>query len=576
MKRSTVALVILLVFAALVLHLSVSWQDFSTLARNGYLYDDSFYAFQIARNIAAGNGPTFDGEIPTNGFQPLYVFMLVPAYWLAGTDQITPIYFALTLLALMTAVPALMLFLLARRYTSDAVALVASMVWVFSPVVVRQSANGLETALAMLLFAWSVYYYLKRIRGNSHASAGQFAKMGLLLGLAVLARVDEFLLVLAMTLDYLLLVRRRARIGEARGALKGLGIAAATVIAVCLPWGIYGLAAVGSLLPESGAATRFLSIAYAPFFNLGPADMVNEGVGPSFVWAHVVHSFSILKLSPPVHVFYRAVENLGDGSAPTGWLLYAINAVSLAALAVFSFWVVRRGRADGRYDRREISFLLLFAALLMAAYSTWVFGVFFFTRYFYPVYFIASVFAACVLQDVVRWVAFRRPLLRVAVAGAFVLYAVGLVYMGMTNAYRSTPVYRFYDVARWVEENTLEDETIGVFQGGAIGYFSNRRVVNLDGKVNGRALEALRAGDMCGYITRSGIDIVMDHTDVLELFLGPDAGSAIAGVETKQCFTGASVGARGWVGYRLGDTDNTAGGAHPRASGASGAAGFSN
>lgn len=576
MKRSTVALAILLVFAALVLHLSVSWQDFSTLARNGYLYDDSFYAFQIAHNIAAGNGPTFDGETPTNGFQPLYVFMLVPAFWLAGPDQITPIYFALTLLALMTAATALLLFLIARRYASDAVALAAALVWVFSPVVVRQSANGLETALAVLLFAWSVYYYLERIRSTPHASAGQFAKLGVLLGLAVLARVDEFLLVLAMTLDYLLLVRRRARTGEARGALKGLGIAAATVFAVCLPWGIYGLAAVGSVLPESGAATRFLSIAYAPFFDLGPADMMDQGAGPSFVWAHVVHSFSVLKLSPPVHVFYRAVEKLGDGSAPTGWILYAIDSVSLAALAVFGFWVMRRGRADGAHDRREISFLLLFAVLLMAAYSTWVFGVFFFTRYFYPVYFVASVFAACVLQDVVAWAGLRRPLLRVAVTGAFVLYAVGLVFMGLTSAYRSVPVYRFYDIARWVEKNTLEEETIGVFQGGAIGYFSNRHVINLDGKVNGRALEALRAGDMCGYVTRSGIDVVMDHADVLELFLGPDAGSATTGVETKQCFTGSTIGAMGWIGYRLGDTENTAGGADPRASGANGAASVSN
>jgi outer membrane lipoprotein SlyB len=273
-------------------------------------------------------------------------------------------------------------------------------------------------------------------------------------------------------------------------------------------------------------------------------------------------------------VFYRAVEKLGDGSAPTGWVLYAINAISLAVLAVFSFWVMRRRRGDGEHDRREISFLLLFAVLLMAAYSTWVFGVFFFTRYFYPVYFVATVFAACVLQDLVTWVSVRRPVFRVAVTGAFVLYAIGLVFMGMTSAYRSTPVYRFYDIARWVEENTSEEETIGVFQGGAIGYFSNRHVVNLDGKVNGSALEALRAGDMCGYVARSGIDIVMDHADVLELFLGPDAGSATTGMETTRCFTGSTIGAMGWVGYRLGDAENTAGGEKSRAS--AGAASLSN
>jgi 4-amino-4-deoxy-L-arabinose transferase-like glycosyltransferase len=558
LKRSTVLLTTMLVLAALALHLSVSWQDFATLAKNGYLYDDSFYAFQIARNIAAGHGPTFDGVTLTNGFQPLYVFVLVPAYKLFGTDRIAPIYFALTLLALMTAVTSLLLFLIARRYTRDGVALFAALLWVFSPVVVRQTANGLETALALFMFAWSVYYYLDRIRTNPGASAGQFAKLGLLLGLAVLARVDQLLLVLAMALDYLLLIRRRARSGDERGALRGFGLTAATVAVVCLPWCIYGLAVVGSPLQESGTATRFLSIAYAPFFDLGPADMVERGVGPSFVWAHVVHSVSVLKQAPPVHVFYRTVEKLGDGSPPTGWVLYAVNAVSLAALALLAVWLGRGGRTHGNHNRRELSFLILFAVLLAAAYSTWVFGVFFFTRYFYPVFFIVSILAACVLQDVVVWEARRRPLIRVATAAVFVLYAIGLVYMGLSSAYRSKPIYQFYDIAQWIEGNTSKDETIGVFQGGAIGYFSNRRVVNLDGKVNGRALAALRNGKIGDYITEAGIDVVMDHAKVLDLFLGPEGGRVIAGVETTRCFTGKSVGAPGWVGFRL-NGDHTAG-----------------
>ena len=79
MNKTSAALIWLLVVAAVV-HLGVISQDFATLAKNGYLYDDSFYAFQIARNIAGGHGPTFDGVNLTNGFQPLYVAMLVPVF----------------------------------------------------------------------------------------------------------------------------------------------------------------------------------------------------------------------------------------------------------------------------------------------------------------------------------------------------------------------------------------------------------------------------------------------------------------------------------------------------------------
>jgi 4-amino-4-deoxy-L-arabinose transferase-like glycosyltransferase len=551
LKRSTLLLTALMVLAALALHLSVSWQDFPTLAKNGYLYDDSFYAFQIARNIAAGRGATFDGVTPTNGFQPLYVFLLVPAYKLLAPDRIAPIYYALTLLALLTVATALLLFLIARRYTSDGVALFTATVWAFSPVVVRQSANGLETALAVFTFAACIYYYLHRIRSNSRARPGQYATLGLLLGLAVLARVDQVLLALAMALDYLLLIRKRARSGDVRGALRGAGVTAAAGVAVCLPWCIYGLVTVGSPLQESGAATRFLSIAYAPFFGLGQAESVQHGFGASFIWSHVFHSLSVLKLSPPIHVFYRLVEKLGDGSPPTGWVLFAIDAASLAALALFAVWIGRGGKTYGSHNRRELSFLILFSVLLAAAYSTWIFGLFFFTRYFCPVYFVISILAACVLQDVVAWAGARRRVMRVAVAGAFTAYAIGLVYMGVTSAHRSNTVYQFYNIARWVEKNTSKDETIGVFQGGMIGYFSNRRVVNLDGKVNGPALEALRNGHISEYIARSGIDVVMDNSDVLKLFLGPRADSVIAGVETTCCFNGSTIGAPGWVGYRL-------------------------
>ena len=86
--NNTSAVLIALLVAAIAVHVGVVTQDFETLAKNGYLYDDSFYAFQIARNIAGGQGATFDGVHPTNGFQPLYVAILVPIYLLFGSDPV--------------------------------------------------------------------------------------------------------------------------------------------------------------------------------------------------------------------------------------------------------------------------------------------------------------------------------------------------------------------------------------------------------------------------------------------------------------------------------------------------------
>ena len=44
--------------------------------------DDSFYYFQIASNLAEGKFSTFDGGITrTNGYHPLWMFLITPFYW---------------------------------------------------------------------------------------------------------------------------------------------------------------------------------------------------------------------------------------------------------------------------------------------------------------------------------------------------------------------------------------------------------------------------------------------------------------------------------------------------------------
>ena len=49
--------------------------------------DDSFYYFQIARNLAAGHFSTFDGGITqTNGYHPLWLLLITPFYWFMDAE----------------------------------------------------------------------------------------------------------------------------------------------------------------------------------------------------------------------------------------------------------------------------------------------------------------------------------------------------------------------------------------------------------------------------------------------------------------------------------------------------------
>jgi 4-amino-4-deoxy-L-arabinose transferase-like glycosyltransferase len=547
LKRPNPALLVVLAAAAAV-HLAVAALDFPTLARNGFLYDDSFYDFQIARHIAHGDGPSFDGTHLTNGFQPMYVTMLVPLYWVAGSNETLPIHFALVLSALCTVASAWLLYRILARRVSETAAIVAAALWAFSPIVMRQAANGLETSLAVLMLAATVLFYVEKIRPDERVERRRLVMMGILSGLCILSRADLGFLVLAMCLDFLL-VRRSRRAGHAWR--REIALAGATCVIVCLPWMIYGVFAVGSPFPESGRATRFLAIAYAPFFHLGPHSMMADGPTSTFVAEHFERSIETLKVIPAFHPFFRGASKLGERLHAPRPAEYVADAVGVVMLAAFVVWWLKRRRAPHGRECRELEFLLGFSAMMMAAYSAFVFGVFFFLRYYYPVYFVGMIFAGIALSDAIAYVQSRSvPVRLMALAGTGV-YAVSLLFMGYTSAFRSTPVYRFYDAATWIKTHTDSSDTIGVFQSGAIGYLSGRRVINLDGKVNREAFAALREGRLSSYVRTAGIDLVMDNAGVIDLFLGPWSDADKKRMESERVFTGGEYGVPGWIGYRI-------------------------
>jgi len=59
--------------------------------------EDAYYPLSVARNVAMGKGVTIDGINPTNGFQPLFTFLSVPAFMLAGADRYLAIRYVIVL-----------------------------------------------------------------------------------------------------------------------------------------------------------------------------------------------------------------------------------------------------------------------------------------------------------------------------------------------------------------------------------------------------------------------------------------------------------------------------------------------
>ena len=110
--------------------------------------DDAFYYFQIARNLATGQFSTFDGGITlTNGYHPVWLFLITPLYWIFDANEA------------LVAIKALEIGLLAGGVALVAVAArLARLPWIllaFVPLALSQHGGlveGMEAATRVLAY----------------------------------------------------------------------------------------------------------------------------------------------------------------------------------------------------------------------------------------------------------------------------------------------------------------------------------------------------------------------------------------------------------------------------------------
>jgi hypothetical protein len=158
-------------------------------ATDGITTDDTFYCLHIARSIARGDG-TLYGLAATNGFQPLYVFLVAPFHWIWPSDPVPPVHASLLLLA---AVDALTLWAIVRWCrtiaTQALVPWIVAVAWLTDAYAARTSLNGMESMVAVLCGVLALTSLDRTLR-SGEARPADAARFGALVGLAGLARID--------------------------------------------------------------------------------------------------------------------------------------------------------------------------------------------------------------------------------------------------------------------------------------------------------------------------------------------------------------------------------------------------
>jgi hypothetical protein len=485
------ALAVLLT-GALALRLWTALSDLDNLLLHA-TSDDAYYYFQIARNLATGHGASFDAETLTNGFHPLWLLIASGVQALVR-DPLQALHATLVLGACLgTATVGLVYAIIRRLSGREGPALAAAAFYGLHPYVAVESVNGLETALAVFGVALTSWVFLGIATKQGPARLADGLRLGLAAGLMMLARSDSVF----VWVPILLYLAARAR--DARGLLVPLA-AGAVSAAVVAPWLVWSLVRFGTVLQISALA-------------------IPEPLRQHYLVQHGDSLLAVLQRSSDVTrqaFLHRLVHAYFVPLRLPAWPVWLAVTGALAAM------LLAPPQPERRNARRRLALLfvpgagILLTLLYHSAVRWWLRE-----WYFAPAGWLAALLLGLAVAHA-RELLDRVPAARRGAAVAALYTAVALSLAALLGphqqaSWRAPSPHRVQqlEAARWLEQHTAPEARVGSFNAGILGYFSGRRVVNLDGAVNADAYHARRRGRLMDYVLAKQLEYLVDWRGTL-------------------------------------------------------------
>ena len=332
------------------------------------LQDDFFYYLKVTQNIAAGRGSTFNGIVPTNGYQPLFAAVIL------GLSALTrrPVLI-LAFIALLNFVAAFATFLLARRLLRST-GVRPLLVFAFSAWITAVSLAlffyGMEVTFTVPLML-GVFCLLRDTAWIERSLANAFA-FGLLLSAMVLSRIDSLIFGGLLLAGILLspglrrLIRPRIILGVALGLV---------------PVFLYFLSnhyAFNTWLPVSGMAKE-LKANHIP--SLRPWRSLFHGPPLRFNLVILASSFLLLRVTRRLaaidrvlfvatllfpYLYYLILSSVSDwGLWP--WYWYPLRPALLVSFLLWCLW-----DSSARFlQQTSVTILFVVTALLYVGLHRW-------------------------------------------------------------------------------------------------------------------------------------------------------------------------------------------------------------
>lgn len=454
--------------------------------------EDGYFMLAMARNVALGHGLSVTGgEMPTNGTQPGTTFLWSFIFSLVGGDRekgvfIVQILEVLIALGATAGLYRVGLRVLVGHPARETVAALAASIWFASPLVVPHSMNCLETGAYACIGVWITSIFIERPLDDAVPwSWGRSLAVGVLLGAAFWTRNDACFLILGACLVYLYTGYHCGPVVVRERFLRTL-VFGGTSVVTASPWLIYNYTNFGHIMPVSGRAES-LTGSFAGNLDDLPAVLVE---------------YLLLLLPIPQKLQDHPVVVLG-----------CVVVLLVAGGMLLAAWRISR-----RPVRALIVMIGIYTASLCLFYGLFFGAPWFIARYLFPASPYIMLFTVAV-----GWKLWSRLGAPVQVPMAATVGLAALLLAGGLNVrtYNKGGKHQHFQVVEWVKKNTTEETYVGAIQTGTLGFFHDR-TINLDGKVNIKAYEALKEARLAEYVAASRIEVLADWAGIADWYeMGP-------------------------------------------------------
>lgn len=415
------------------------------------LPDDSYYYFEIAKNVALIGESTFDTINKTNGFQPLWLIILVPFFSLK-LDLLLTLRIIILFSGIIFFITLTILYRLSKLLFDNKTAEFSVILFAFNPLNIILNLNGTEAALNGLILSILFYYIFKT--NFEDRNERDFLIIGFLFSLSFLIRTDNIILISSIISFAIFSGMVKVKKKNFKNFLLFI------VILLFLP-SIYiswNLINFNHILPISGVAFG-ISIT-SVLISLMVIVTICSSLGYIFrkleLNEKLLKILILLIITPILYrSYYLYLEISGPGRFAEWY--YVLPFVSLTIL---------------------ISFALINLFRKIALYSK--------------------------SSDIKRYNIKMRVL---QIAFISLLF---MIFVPITAVNRIDHGAR-YQASMWINENTPEDSIIASGNAGCLGYFTDRPLIETGGLVNSYEFFETYKGNDTAFIIEGDYDYFVDR-----------------------------------------------------------------